>query len=158
MFELIIQNVKSRSGVFTLSYISSYLSRPRPFTIPPHPNHPQHLTAPAILLKVNLHRSHYPVNHVPSSGITRPRSGLLGPRLSRSSTDRNFIPPRANLNLRPRNSHFRTHPLRQSSPAPMRQPTMFIWSRSSRDLTSISGHQYHPLHDLSPLLHYHLRH
>ena len=156
MFELIVHKVESDLGAFTSSCIPPNSSPPRQFTALDHLyrfTHHQNL----FLLNTYLHYSHHHLSHVSSPVITRPDPGVLGSGLCGSSTDRDLTSACANIHLRPRNSPFRAHPCRQDSAPSMRQPTMFIWSRVSRDLTSISGYQHHPLHNLCPMLHHHLR-
>jgi hypothetical protein len=153
MFELILQNVESRSGsLHNILHLILLLITTPPDPLPSRPPPQQQRTIRTHITDTTF------LNHVSSPAVPRPHPGLLGPRLCRSSTGCNFIPIHAHVDLRPRNSPFRTHSCRKNPPSAMRQSTMFIWSRSSRNLTGISGDQYYPLYNLRPVLYYHLRH
>jgi len=156
MFELIVHNAESRFGSFQTILHLPQLITTSPIHRSSHSHkltQQQHLPTEYLPTPLTL-----PLSNVPSSNITRPNPGLLGPWLCRSSTDRDLTSAYANIHRHPRDSPSQEHPRRQDSLAPLRHPTMFIWSRPSRDSTSISGNQYDPVYNLCPMLHHHLRH
>jgi hypothetical protein len=158
MFQLIIQNLESRLRSLHIISHSVLL-----ITNPPNPPLSTtyanfHNSNPFSLLNTHLHHSHHPLYNVSSPAIPCPHPSMLDPRLCCSTTDPDLISTHANIHLRPRNSPPRTHIRRQDPAPPMRQPAMFLRSRPSGNLTSISGNQYHPLHYLCSMLHHHLRH